>query len=125
MTRVDPPSSPGGDAEAPSQGGLGPISIADCRDLSPQLRRDLETLDYELRGVANRLLAEVDDAKGDAATFLRAATTVLLSVAAGLMETASDRAHEPTDVGAFKNAAEDAAQWAKSRKLRDLLADDD
>lgn len=122
MTRVDRPSSPDGDGEPGAAGGLRPYSIAECRDLDAQLRRELETLDYELRGIVNRLLAEVDDAEGDAPTFLRASATVLLSVAAGLMETAAERAHEPADVAAFKDVAEDVAQWARSRKLRDLLA---
>jgi hypothetical protein len=125
VTQVDRPSSPGSDGETGSPAGLGPFSIADCRDLEPLLRRELETLDYELRGVVNRVLAEVEDAEGDAATFLRAAATVLLSVAAGSMETAAERAREAADVGAFKDVAEDVAQWAKSRKLRELLADEE
>jgi hypothetical protein len=125
VTRLDQPSSRDGDeAEAPT-GRFGPFSIAECRDSAPHLRRELETLDYELRGVVNRVLAEVEDAEGDAATFLRAAATVLLSVAAGTMETAAERAREPSDVGAFKDVAEDVAQWARSRKLRELLTDEE
>jgi len=125
VTRFDQPSSRDGDEEAAPSGRLGPFSIAECRDSAPLLRHELEALDYELRGVVNRVLAEVEDGKGDAATFLRAAATVLLSVAAGLMETAAERAREPADVGAFKDVAEDVAQWARSRKLRDLLADEE
>lgn len=125
MTHFEQPSSQDGDEEPGPSGRIGPFSVTQCRDCAPALRRELEALDYELRGAVNRLLAEVDEAGEDAATFLRAATTVLLSVAAGLMETAAERAREPADIGAFKNVAEDVAQWARSRKLRDLLADEE
>ncbi len=75
-------------------------------------------LDYEVRCVFNQILAGVDQSGRDGALFLKASTTVLLSVAAGLMEAAAERTHEPADVESFKATAEDAAQWAKSRKLR-------
>lgn len=125
MTQFDQPSSRDGDEEPGPSGRIGPFSVTQCRDCAPALRRELETLDYELRGIVNRRLAEMDEGGQGAESFLRAATTVLLSVAAGLMETAAERAREPADIGAFKDVAEDVAQWARSRKLRDLLAEEE
>jgi hypothetical protein len=78
-------------------------------------------LDDEVRGAVNRLLAGVEGQGGDTDAFLKASTTVLLSIAAGLMETAAERGCEPADVGSFRDAAEDAAQWAKGRRLRERL----
>jgi hypothetical protein len=121
MTGFDPGSSrregetPGGPARAE------PFSIADCQSCGPELRAALEALDDEVRGVVNQLLSAVDGRSADGTAFLQAATTVLLSIAASLMETVAERGCEPADVEAFKDAAEDAAQWAKSHRLRDLL----
>jgi hypothetical protein len=120
MTSYDPGSStragaPGGPARS------GPFSIADCRSCEPELREALEALDDETRAIVNQLLSGVEARGADGTVFLQAATTVLLSIAASLMETAATRGCEPVEVEAFKDAAEDAAQWAKSHKLRDLL----
>lgn len=121
MTDFDPGSSPR-DGEGPVQPArAAPLSIADCRSCEPALREALETLDDEVRGVVNQLLAGVDGGGADGTAFLKAATTVLLSVAAGLLETAAERRGEHADIGSFKDAAEGAAQWAKSHRLRDLL----
>lgn len=106
---------------AHSEGGAIP-TIEECQRLEPALRQDLEMLDYEVRCLVNQILAGVDRSGRDGVSFMRASTTVLLSVAAGLMEATAERTHEPVDVDAFKAIAEDAAEWAKGRKLRYFLA---
>jgi hypothetical protein len=116
------PSTPRTDP--PRGAGVAPFSIDECRSCEPALRQELETLDYQLRSAVNQILAGVEGDGRDGAAFLRGATTVLLSVAAGLIETASERLRAPTDIGAFKDVAEDAAQWAKDHKLRELLDGD-
>lgn len=121
MTRFDSTSSPGEGAAVAQPARVAPFSIEDCRRCEPALREALEALDDEARGLVNQLLAGVEAEGGDATAFLKAATTVLLSVAAGLMERAAERGCEPVDVDCFRDAAEDAAQWAKSHRLRERL----
>lgn len=121
MTRFDRPSSQDDRASSSHSEGALP-TVEECRRLDPALRQELEIVDYEVRCVVNQILAAVDQSGQDGVMFLRASTTVLLSIAAGLMETAAERAHESADVDSFKDIAEDAAQWAKDRKLRHFVA---
>lgn len=121
MTGSDPDSPLRSGAATDRPARAVPVSIADCRSCEPALREALEALDDEVRGVVNHLLAGVDGRGADGATFLKSATTVLLSIAAGLMETAAERGGEMVDTASFKDAAEDAAQWAKIHRLRHLL----
>jgi hypothetical protein len=97
---------------------VGIPSFDECRCLNDPVRADLELLDYEIRRVSAQLLAEVDRSEKDSVLFLRASATVILSIAAGLMESASERTGQPFDVESFKVVAEDAANWAKTRRMR-------
>jgi hypothetical protein len=122
VTRIDPTSSHREDA-GPTQPAraAAPLSIEDCRRCEPTLRGRLEALDDEVRGSINLLLAEIDAEGDERGAFLKAATTVLLSIAAGLMESAAERSGVAADVESFRDAAEDAAQWAKSHRLNEIL----
>lgn len=124
MTRFDPTSSPQDSAAVARPARVAPFSIEECRRCEPALREALAALDDEARGLVNHLLAGVEAEGGDATVFLKAATTVLLSIAAGMMERAAERGCEPADIESFRDAAEDAAQWAKSHRLRELLDGD-
>ncbi|MBY6240570.1 hypothetical protein [Methylosinus sp. Sm6] len=121
MTSFDPRASRRDGETSGRPARAAPFSIAECRSCAPELREALEVLDDEARGVVNQLLARVEGGGADGTAFLKAATTVLLSVAASLMETAAERGSELAEVDSFKDAAEAAAQWAKSHRLRDLL----
>lgn len=125
MTSFDPGSSRREGETTSGSARAAPFTIADCKSCAPELREALEALDDEVRGVVNQLLSGVEGRGADGTSFLRAATTVLLSIAASLMETAAVRGCEPVEVEAFKGAAEDAARWAKSHRLRDLLDSED
>lgn len=97
-------------------------TVEECQRLDASLRQDLEVLDYEVRCIVNQILADVDQSGRDGVSFMRASTTVLLSIAAGLLEVTAERSHEVADIEGFKAIAEDAAQWAKNRKLRYFVA---
>jgi hypothetical protein len=122
VTRIDPTSSHREDARpAQPARASAPLSIEDCRRCEPVLRGRLEALDDEVRGSINLLLAEIDAEGDERGAFLKAATTVLLSIAAGLMESAAEQGGAAADVESFRDAAEDAAQWAKSHRLKEIL----
>lgn len=128
MTRFDSFSANSGggapdDARPPAR-RLEPLPIDRCRDLASPLRQELETLDDEARSLVNQLLAGVDGQNKDGVSFLRGAATVLLTIAAAAMETAAERLREPADVEAFRDAAEDAAQWTRRRRLKEALGDE-
>ncbi|ATQ69843.1 MULTISPECIES: hypothetical protein [Methylosinus] len=125
MTSFDPGSSRREGEATSGSARAEPFTIADCKSCEPELREALETLDDEVRAIVNQLLAGAESRGADGTSFLKAATTVLLSIAASLLETAAVRGCEPVEVEAFKDAAEDAAQWAKSHRLRDLLDSED
>lgn len=118
MTRFGRSSPQDEDAKADHPASSRIPSLQECQQIDESLREDLEVLDYEVRCVVNQILAGVDQSGRDGVLFLRASATVLLSIAAGLTETAAERTREPVDIESFKAIAEDAAEWAKSRKLR-------
>jgi hypothetical protein len=97
---------------------VGIPTFEECRLLDDPVRADLELLDYEIRRVSAQILADVDRSEKDSVLFLRTSATVILSIAAGLMESAAERTGQPFDVDSFKTVAEDAAQWAKTRRMR-------
>lgn len=97
------------------------LKIEECLRLEAPLRDDLELVDYEIRSLVTRILSEVDKSDVDSALFLKASATVLLSIAAGLLARAADQANATFDVDAFVLGAGDAAEWAKTRKLRYFL----
>ncbi len=118
VNRSGRPSSRGEKAESDRSGTIGIPTIEECQRFDAPLREDLELLDYEIRRRVDRMLAGVDQSGKDSVLFRKASTTVLLSIAAGLMESAAERTREPFDVASFKAVAENAAQWAKNRKLK-------
>lgn len=118
VNRSGHPSSRGEKAERNRSGGTGIPTIEECQRFEAPLRADLELLDYEIRRRFNRILAGVEQSGEDGVLFLKASTTVFLSIAAGLMESTAERTREPFDVASFKAVAENAAQWAKDRKLK-------
>jgi hypothetical protein len=97
---------------------LGIPTFDECRRLDDPVRADLELLDYEIRRISAQILADVERSDKDGVLFLRTSATVILSIAAGLMETAAERTGQPFDVESFKAVAEDAAEWAKTRRMR-------
>jgi len=111
-----------GFTSAPERNGLSDMvdipSFDECRRLDDPVRSDLELLDYEIRRVCARILADVNKSDKDSVLYLRTSATVILSIAAGLMEAAAERTGQPFDVESFKAVAEDAALWAKTRRTR-------
>jgi hypothetical protein len=97
------------------------LSIEECQKLVSPMRDDLELLDYEIRSAFTRIMSEVDRSGTDNVLFLKASTTVLLSIAAGLLERVAEQTNRPLDVDSFVGGAESAAQWAKMRKLKYFL----
>jgi hypothetical protein len=76
-------------------------TIEECRRLEPSLRACLEQLDQEVRGAHDRILADVDRSLADSALFLRGSATVIVTIAAGLMELAAERTRERRDDASF------------------------
>jgi hypothetical protein len=97
------------------------LSIQECQKLDRSLRADLELVDYEIRSIVTRILTDVDRSGVDSVLFLKASTTVLLSIAAGLLTTAADEANGTFDVATFMSGAEDAAEWARTCRLKYCL----
>lgn len=94
------------------------MSIEECQKLDEPLRQDLELLDYEVRSIVARIRSEARDAGADDATFVKASTTVLLSIAAGLLARAAEDQRAPFDARSFAAGANSAAKWAAQRRLR-------
>ncbi|MBI1867091.1 MAG: hypothetical protein HYS06_02135 [Methylocystis sp.] len=122
MRRPEQLSSPGETAAPDCSGLVGIPTIEECQRFDAPLRDDLELLDYEIRRRFNRILAGVDQSGQDSVLFLKASTTVLLSIAAGVMESTAERTRQPFDVASFKAVAENAAKWAKNRKVKYFVA---
>ena len=97
------------------------LTIEECQRINTPLREELELFDYEIRSAFTRILSDVDRSGADNILFLKASTTVLLSIAAGLLERAAEENDTHFDVGSFVLGAEKAAEWAKTRKLRYFL----
>ncbi|WP_144259746.1 hypothetical protein [Methylocystis sp. ATCC 49242] len=98
------------------------MSIEECQRLEQPLRRDLEVLDYEVRSLIARMRAEAKDAGADEMLFVKASTTVLLSIAAGLVARAAEDKRAPFDATSFVASADSAAQWAQTRRMRYFVA---
>lgn len=94
------------------------MSIEECRRLDAPLRDDLETLDHEVRSLVARIRREARDAGTDDAVFLKASTTVLLSIAAGLFACAAEERNTLFDARAFVIGADRVAKWAFRRRVR-------
>lgn len=107
---------------AASKNNAAVMSIEDCQRIDAPLRAELELLDYEIRGVILRIKADVERSGADDALFLKASSTVLLSIAAGLTIRAAEKTCAPFDAESFMLGAQNAAQWARMRKLRYFVA---
>lgn len=94
------------------------MSIEECLKLDTPIRQDLEVLDYEVRSLVARIRREARDAGADDATFVKASTTVLLSIAAGLLARAAEDRRASFDACSFAKSAGSAAKWAEERRLR-------
>lgn len=101
---------------------IGVMSVEECQRLGPPLRRDLEVLDYEIRRLVARARADARLSCEDEALFVKASTTVMLSIAAELMARAAEDGRLRFDAGAFSDCAGSAAKWARARRLRYLVA---
>ena len=97
------------------------MSIEECQRLDAPLRHDLEVLDYEIRSLVARIRKEAGEAGADDTVFVKAATTVLLSIAAGLLARAAEDKRAPFDASSFVATAGSAAKWAEERQLRYYL----
>ncbi|MGJ0508727.1 MAG: hypothetical protein ACR652_16695 [Methylocystis sp.] len=98
------------------------MTIEECQKLDKPLRQDLEVLDYEVRSLIHRIRRESREAGGDDATFVKASTTVLLSIAAALLARAAEDERAPFDASSFAAGAGNAARWAEQRRLRYFVA---
>lgn len=94
------------------------MSIEECQRLNTPLRRDLEILDDEIRSLLARIRREANDAGGDDAAFVKASTTILLSIAAGVLAHAAEDHRAAFDANSFAACAGAAAKWAGQRRRR-------
>jgi hypothetical protein len=97
------------------------MSIEECQSLETPLRHELEVLDYEIRGLLARSRSEARSIGADDALFVRASTTMLLSIAAGLFARAAEDQRAHFDARSFAEGAGSAARWAKQQRLRCCL----
>ncbi len=104
------------------QGEIAAMPIEECQRLDAPLRDDLEVLDYEVRTLVARIRREACDAGTDDTTFVAASTTVLLSIAAGLIACAADERRAAFDARSFAASANRAADWARKRRLLRFVA---
>jgi hypothetical protein len=98
------------------------MSIEECQRLGPPLRRELEVLDYEIRRLVARARADARLAGSEDSLFVKASSTVMLSIAAELMARAAEEGRLRFDVTSFAAGADRAAQWARGRRLKYFLA---
>lgn len=90
-------------------------SIDELRRLDAPMRRAVELLDDNVRRAHDRICADSRLSPADAQIFVKASITVVLSVAASLLETAQERRRETMREEAFGEAARDALRWARAR----------
>jgi hypothetical protein len=103
------------------KGGIPAMSMEECQSLDAPLRHDLEVLDYEIRSIVARIRKEAGEAGADDIIFVKAWTTVLLSMAAGLLARAAEDRRAAFDARSFIATAGSAAKWAQERRLRYCL----
>ncbi len=89
--------------------------LDECRKMAPALRRNLERLDDDIRTAHARHAADLYRAGADESAFLQASATVLLSIAAGLVEVVAARSGASASPAAFIEAARAAALRAANR----------
>jgi hypothetical protein len=90
-------------------------SLDECRQLSKELKESLQSVEQKIQTAHSRLVAEASRDARDEAFIHGASATVILSIAASMMEFASCRTGRTLDEEAFIAAARDAAQDASDR----------
>lgn len=98
------------------------LSVEECQRLDAALRDDLEALDFEIRSLVARVRLAARDDGADDIVVVKASTTVLLSIAAGLIACAAEDRKALFDVRAFAASADHVATWARERWLKGLAA---
>jgi hypothetical protein len=94
------------------------LTIEECQRLRDPLRSQLELLDYDVRNAIARGLSDIEANGKDDILFMNASVTVLLSIAARFFQrTAACEDAEITEQS-FIVGAQDAINWAKTRRLR-------
>jgi hypothetical protein len=90
-------------------------SLDECRQLSKELKERLQAVEQKIQTAHSRLVAEASRDARDEGVIHGASATVILSIAASMMEFASCRTGRALDEEAFIAAARDAAQDASDR----------
>lgn len=91
-------------------------SIQDVQRLEAPLRTALEMLDDNVRRAHDRISADARLSPEEMQVFAKASITVILTIAASLLETAQERTCEPLAEGVFGQGAAEAFRWAQERK---------
>jgi hypothetical protein len=94
------------------------LTIDECKKVASPLREGLEMFDYDVRSIVAGLLGDAERAEIDNVVFAKAMSTVLLSIAAGLLAGVGEDEGLVFEADAFVKSAQDAAHWAKMRKIR-------
>lgn len=93
-------------------------SIEECQRLNDPLRGQLELLDYDVRNAIARGLSDIEANGKDDVLFMNASVTVLLSIAARIFHKAAEPEDAQSSVQSFIHGAQDAIDWARTRRLR-------
>ncbi|HEY8163044.1 MAG: hypothetical protein ACR650_03760 [Methylocystis sp.] len=93
-------------------------TIEECQQLRDPLRGQLELLDYDVRNAIARGLSDIEANGKDDVLFMNASVTVLLSIAARIFHKATEPEDAQASVQSFVHGAQDAIDWAKTRRLR-------
>jgi hypothetical protein len=93
-------------------------TIEECQRLRDPLRGQLELLDYDVRNAVARGLSGIESNGKDDIQFMNASVTVLLSIAARIFHRSGDCESAAVAERSFVVGAQDAIDWAKTRRLR-------
>jgi hypothetical protein len=94
------------------------LTIEECQQLRDPLRGQLELLDYDVRYAITRGLSDIEANGKDDILFMNASVTVLLSIAARFYQRAAECEDAKTTERSFVLGAQDAIDWARTRRLR-------
>jgi hypothetical protein len=93
-------------------------TIEECQKLRDPLRGQLELLDHDVRNAVARGLSGIESNGTDDILFMNASVTVLLSIAARIFHHSADNDDARVAERSFVVGAQDAIDWAKTRRLR-------
>jgi hypothetical protein len=113
-TKPDRRSNPG--KTAVEETGSRLPTIPECRQLSGDLRGYVERLEEETARAHERVASSANRNAEEGVKFLQASTTVVLTIAAGLMEVAAERSRVRFVETALTDAARDSAEYVQRRK---------